>query len=499
MSAVANQPPADPNAPALSLVTPPDPLQVLKEMTLPEEFNERLRAGTIDGTPYTPDAPPTPVGDAPVAPAVPSLEPTPDPAVAAPAPAEAPKPKPGVKPIKLAKKFVGTKAGESFTPEKVIELTQAAAREGAAAAVREIASTAPAAPVAAELELLPGEQRQLEVMTEMERLHPDKYKGLVEKTKTYLTEYENRIAAWEAANPGQQWNEQGDEDKALKAELLPKWDDADFGQAERELTVAPLRQENQALKERLDRIEAGHQQAELAPVVVARAVETGRVAAEDLGVPADIIGPNGVFDQAKVAEFTKADPDGAPVLLRAVAHAENFAAAATTLFAGHTVDNPQMANGVAQAAIDLETSIKALPVAEQVFEGKRFVSRPDFFKLPAKERAGCWTIDASDVISFAMTDEKNGILTNGKRAAAAERQRIEQIAEARGWKPKAASSSTTAPPAAPSRQPAAPRAAPKPRTTDTGGATVAAPIAFPAAAPGSFLARMRHGTIDHTE
>ena len=514
---------AQSDQPAIAVVIPDDPMQVLHEMKLPEEFNARLREGTITGPAYTEKEAPKPQGGAVGAgEPEPKAEPKPEAAKKEETPAETPAlasateapashetppapkgPKPGVKPLKLAKRYEGTKAAEQFTPEKIAEITA----QAATAAVKAIAQeNAAETPPAEEIQLLPEEQEALRVLGEMEKLHPDKYKGIVDKTKGGLREYDRRVAAWQEANPGQTWDENGADAEALRNETSPQWDPGDYKAAEREIVVSPLKQQYQKLQDRLAELEGRQHQQELAPVVLSKAVEVGKAAAADLGAPEDIIGANGTFDQAKADALRESDPAG-QIILQTVAVAENFAAAATTLLAGGTIDNNQLAQGVAQATVDLERDVQQLPAKDRLYEGREFRTRKDYFHLPAKERGKYWIVDAEDVIAKGLHDEARGILSLGRQQAEAERQRATKF----GWKPPtkpakagaAAAPGSTPPPEQP--RPAARREGHytepavtrfKPRTVATVGSAATPPPAVQASREGSFMHRVRHGTID---
>jgi hypothetical protein len=330
------------------------------------------------------------------------------------------------------------------------------------------------------------EQYQLEVFAALERYQPDKYKGIVEKSKTFFKDFDDFAAKWEEQHDGQEFDPEGEDATKFRNEHAPRWSTVDFERAKVKLEVEPLQEENKQLRTRLDESARTNTRREIDTMAVNEAIARGKDVATRLDPKlapelVKIIKADGSFDKELVDRMIADGDVTTEIYIDAIGQAENIAGAAVALFSGVDVSEITLAPKIIAMCQKLDEEIVALPPDQQLDEnGRPFAPYPIYAAMKPAQRAKHWSLTADVVSTIAAND----IATGAKARAARESERVEAIAKKRGYiKPSA---QQQAPAAAVTKKPASPESTAS-GAPDPGAKIVNEPT------PGSFLARMRTG------
>jgi len=390
------------------------------------------------------------------------------------------------KTVTPAKRIIRKAAGYEPTPEADKLAAAADKLTAAAEKMGEVAKPAKPATPAVVVELNDAEKYELAVLAKAEEMFTSKpqYKGVVERAQRYITElptfqkdfdkaFEEK---WVRANANKEFDDEAARDAAFndareaafskesekfKAKFNINIDDVDFRRAEIKLETEPVSRELAEARKKLAEVEAREREVSIAPLakekaasaVVDFAAQTGVIVGDEFK---DVISGEGVIDEKALEAMPDGDIVG-EVLKDAVERAKNFAEATATAFSGGKTD---LIDQVLDFCISQEKQILSLPKAQQMQEGKLFMARKEWQKLPVKDRSSYWTLDADSVITLA----NDAILGGAKRQIDAERAKTTARIERRGLKPapaKETPAKTVKPQSPASSDPAPATAAPK--------------------------------------
>lgn len=307
------------------------------------------------------------------------------------------------------------------------EITERAAAAAAEAATRAVTSKIgektqddrPKTPDPLE-SLSASERRQFQVYQELESIQPEQYKGVTQKFLKSLTETQEYVKAWAKDNPGQKFDPDAEEHNAFFSRVEPQVDEDDWIDAKANLRAREMSsQAVKPLNEKLQQMERERARAMLEPFVQQKQLESVNQLLEE-------------FDPAIAAEIRK--PDG----LKALQEKDPITVAilnqTTNMLAGIAAEvvrlcDPQAGvdfdaknethREIADFILSEEQRISKLPAEERMHEGKRFIGRLAYLKLPADERGGYWYLEADHVI----------YLLSRKYAATAKKIREAEIAK----------------------------------------------------------------------
>lgn len=132
--------------------------------------------------------------------------------------------------------------------------------------------------------------------------------------------------------------------------------------------------------------------------------------------------------------------------------------------------------GISAFVAGQEQAIQQLPLAQQVFEGKQFVTRAQFATMPPEQRARHWALTEPDVIHMLSASSA----AKAAKILHSERERFKTLAPKYGFVPGAAAPATPAPTAAAA---AAPAGVAKPNAPSGSAGAAAAPAGTGTNAP----------------
>lgn len=461
----ATPPPATPPAATPPPAAPPAP------EALPPKFMERMAKGTdsTNGIPPEPTPPPAPPAPA----AAPALA-----AAAPPAPEAPPAPAPK-KERKVAKGYREPAApAPGITKSDVKEIV-----DGAVRAATEAAKPAPLP----EPELLEEEKEQIEVFTQMEKMFPDKYKGLVTKAKGAIAAFTKFEDDWKKAHPGEEFDSESKEAEEFVKKNSPEYRMADFDKAKIHREMAPVVAENETLKKELAKVTAETSEAKLAPIITATVAESARTVATELNPKlADVVKVDGTVDPVKAAAFIEENPEVGHILVDGIAQAQEWSNAVALMAADKADKVPApMFKRVNEFCFELEGRIKALEPEKQLdAKGRTFATKAELNGMTEVQRQKHWTLTPDFIIYRANKD----VIRGATGAAKAEQERIDKIAAKRGVpKPAAPAPAATAPAPEPSRSK-------KPDTIESTAGGAGDPPTPGSPTEGSFAKRMKGGT-----
>lgn len=132
--------------------------------------------------------------------------------------------------------------------------------------------------------------------------------------------------------------------------------------------------------------------------------------------------------------------------------------------------------GISAFVAGQEQAIQQLPPAQQVFEGKQFVTRAQFATMPPEQKARHWALTEPDVIHMLSASSA----AKAAKILHSERERFKALAPKYGFVPGAAAPATPAPAAAAA---AAPASVAKPNAPSGSAGAAAAPAGTGTNAP----------------
>lgn len=321
-------------------------------------------------------------------------------------------PKPAPKPA--AKKPVKP-APIAATPPKEIDYDRLASTSAAAAATAVVEAmaknkTEAPAPPAPDLTFLsPEDKNKLPALEQLEKMYPDKYKGLSKKFTDGIKAAADYEAEWTKANPGKEFDPEAEEHNEFYNRNEVKWDEDDYVDARVELRNKKIGDEaTKPLTEKLSKLEADHKRQQLEPVAQTAARETAKTMFTALGGEfANVIGNNNAIDATVIKKLTEDSPEIATAVFNSANDLEKLSAEAIRLDSG-TVNydpNNQLHSRLVTYATAQEQAMMSLPEADRLNkDGKKFVPSGEFVKMTQAQRSKHWTFTAADLNILLATD-----------------------------------------------------------------------------------------------
>ena len=270
------------------------------------------------------------------------------------------------------------------TTEQVIKDTASAVAKEVTRAISEQKPTTPPAEPPAEPEMTPEDQRDLAIIQRMEADNP-KLQGKAEEFRKFaLSRYEYE-AKWLRDNPGRTFNpDDAEHEEFYKGQ--PDIDTDAYEQARIDLMV------DRKVEDRLRPIEEDKILEKAMPVIAQQIQKNVHAMVADVSPELAALLKNGDqidLSDAAVAKVAEADPIAARVLDRMIKTEvlPMVAALERSLLPGsanrlNPRENPLHAK-IASHVLEFESEMKAKPVAEQVRNGKQFITREEY---AARER-----------------------------------------------------------------------------------------------------------------
>ena len=378
-----------------------------------------------------------------------------------------------------------------------IELAKAASKETGKAIGEELAAAmkrekAEPPPSAEEVQLNRAEQRQLRVLTKLEEVAPDQYKGIGTRFKKAVGEIaklDDSRDAWMSKNNEDDaaWNEyrQRQQEQILERNKV-QWDDDDFEDAKLALATDPIQSELKETKKKLEQYERNAASQDVRPKADAIAVASAQEVAKDLlGDSAkEIIGTDFKMTKENREKIIESDPVAGPIIADAMGRVASFSAAVEEVW--HGTANADTEKAIAKYCFELQKNILAMPQDQRVLNGRMFATIEQYAKIKAADKGNYWTLDP-DFVRDAFKDD---ILERAKPAIESERARFKKYQERNGTPTAKAEAPKQAAPASSAQTP-------KPVSPST-GAPSTPPVnsggAKPAAQSGKFFDFLRKGS-----
>jgi len=314
---------------------------------------------------------------------------------------EEPEPPKESKPAAKAKK--SAKPQTSRLAEPITDdVLERAAEAGARRAVEEI-KPQPSTEDEKTLDLTDEDRDTLGVLREMERLNPQSYQGITEKTARFWKQEQAYAQQWQSANPGKVFNPEDDEHRDWYEKHEPAYRERDFKTAEREIIIREA--EERAVRKAAPKIQQMEQENALraAAPLAARAAAVATIefvdqASPELAKHMEVDGKK-IITPDVLTRMEEEDPAALDVLNE---YGEKVKVAVMELdkmvrLGDKYPPNPQLTVRLAgpdgpgevfyphaellQHASNLEAQIKKLPPEETARDGKTFVTTEEYNRM----------------------------------------------------------------------------------------------------------------------
>jgi hypothetical protein len=282
-------------------------------------------------------------------------------------------------------------------------------------------------------------KKKVVVLRQMEKLQPEKYKGVADKYKANLIKIEEYKDKWEKENPGQEYDEEAEEHTEFyeKNQLSQPWDDEDYSDAKAEIIAARRVAESSAeTNKKLSQLEREKKGLEARPVIDRVQTVAARNYWGQIGGDFDgLIQENGQLDQAKFKALQEKNPDFLNVTLESAKRLDALVEAAFLLKKGlvdYSQDNPAHAF-LSKFAVSKEQELLAEPPDKQRDQnGRPFKPANEYYKLPQGEREAFWTFGEGDLAALLARSESKKM----KQFIAAEEEKFNRWAKSKGLSAK---------------------------------------------------------------
>lgn len=400
-----------------------------------------------------------------------------EPAPAAPAVAVAPAAVAPAEPAEPADPPRRTVVRKQLDP---VEIARSAAMEAARAIAQERpAAPAPAAPAAPDLtaHLDSKDKENYELFKHLSDSDPTQYKDAHTRFLGFVDKLDGYKRRWQKANPGQEFDAEDAEHENFYAANQPQFNPKD-------LEVARIRVEaNKEVERRMSATERKYQERfeELESKAISGEVQ--REAAVHAGTATSVVVAS-MEDPAVKALLEKnpddlkaSDPVAYEVLDQSVAQLQEQVVELHNIIRRPRYFNQSnpVHNYVSNFVNQQEARIAALPVQNQIHEGRMFATREQMSQVPPAQRNRYWTLQEDDIVHMLASDTAARV----NRSIGAERKRIEQMAVRYGYTRTGAAAAAPQP-AGSAPAPAAAPASRKPASPSAGGGEGLAPAGTPA-------------------
>lgn len=259
------------------------------------------------------------------------------------------------------------------------------------------------------------DKKRVAVLERMEKLQPEKYKGLADRFKGNTKKLREYAAKWETEHPGQEFDEESDDHKDFIAGLEGEVDyqDDDYTDALADIRAdSRLVEHEKKLNDRLSAIELQDKAAKEAPVAGQAALQRGDEFWQALGEDyADVI-KDGKVDPEALKTRAEADPVAAQITESHAAMVERETYVVHMLSRGLPVParNEEEANAnnaigqdMGRFAVWRENAMLAKPEAERVSDdGRKFVAKKDYDRMTKAEREKHWTYSPEEILYMRL-------------------------------------------------------------------------------------------------
>lgn len=265
----------------------------------------------------------------------------------------------------------------------------------------------------------PEDQRRIKVLKQMEETNPKQYNGLAERYNSNLRKLREYAKKWEKENPGETFDEDDEAHKEFRDQLEKEveYDDDDYFEAMADLKVAERLknvkpdERSEKLEQRLSEFERKEKLRDEAPKISTVQAQAGNEFWNKLGDDfKDVVTESGQINPEALKAIQERDEDEYAVVVRAAQEAEYLAAETYKLDNGLVAFNSKdpAHEFLSQFAIAAEKRMAERPADKQRdSEGRKFVTKAEYNKLPPEKQAKVWTFTADDLNLLLARDYAN--------------------------------------------------------------------------------------------
>lgn len=320
-------------------------------------------------------------------------------------------PKPPVKPTakKPAKPVAATPVAKEIDYDRLASTSAAAAAIAVVEAMEKNKKEAPAA-VEADLSFLDNEERsKLPALEQLEKMYPEKYKGLSKKFTDSIKSAADYEAEWVKANPSKEFDPEAEEHNDFYNRNEVKWDDDDYTDARVELRSKKIGEEaTKPLTEKISKIEADERRRQIEPTATNAARNTAKTMFDALGGEyVNVVANNGAIDASVIKKLSEDSPEIANAVFTSARDLEMLSAENIRLDSAVISydQNNQLHSRLATYATNQEQAMMSLPEQDRLNkDGKSFMPSAQYVKLTQAQRSKHWTFTAADLNVLLAAD-----------------------------------------------------------------------------------------------
>ena len=271
------------------------------------------------------------------------------------------------------------------------------AGQAAAEAIRESDRVSKELPEEVEsVQLDDDDQGTYDVFDQMEKVNPDKYKGIKGKFANFVDASKSYQKEWISNNPDEAFDPESDEHVDFYAKNEPKYTQSDFKKAEKRVDMADVLGEVE--KKYQDRIEELEDRISRRTESQPKAKDSAEGAIKEMVAQ---VSPDmeKVINEKGLEEAEKSDPlvfdkiSGAADTLSTMVYEIEQNQSKHGTFAPNSRNETHKV--VADFVKGREQYVKSLPSDQQVWNGKRFATNSEYNRMPQGDRDKHWTMDSS--------------------------------------------------------------------------------------------------------
>ena len=233
-----------------------------------------------------------------------------------------------------------------------------------------------------------------EVFNHMEKLNPDKYKGLKDRFARFVEQSREYQRKWVQDNPDSVFNVEDEEHAEFFQKNEPKYAQSDFSKSERRIDMEDVVQDVEKkysqkiedLEEKLQRKRAAEPAAE--QMANSAIVDLVEAISPELRKALDEGGPEAAEKQDPLL-YDHVDKAANSLSAMVYEIAQNNESG---LFNGR---NNEIHNAIGEFLMGREDYINSLPASSRVWNGRRFATNKEYGRMSKADRKSHWTIDSN--------------------------------------------------------------------------------------------------------
>lgn len=289
----------------------------------------------------------------------------------------------------------------------------------------------------AETEDLPEKyQNDIPILQRMEKMWPDKYKGLAEKFAKASRRVEAYRTKWEQENPGREFDPDDNEHSSFISSNEVDWEDGEYIDARAEIKAEQIvEKERTETKKKFDELEHRLTEKDLEPTIRKRQADVARELIKELDKDLLVlVDPDGRINKEELEKRQESDPEKVEAVMKAASKVAQFIDTAERILHPSGKFKFDEKNDrhvdVAKFLIDQEDLILADEGSQIAPDGKRFSTREEWRDMDERERRRRWRLELPDLIYLKRLEQRE----IAKQTIEKWESRLAKVLEARGYK-----------------------------------------------------------------